>query len=761
MLRRYKHLIITFFLSQLITKPIEAQNQSNWQLMNGESSAICNVMQRPSTIFVGDIYGLIKKSNDKGFTWKLSARLGSKITNIRFINENVGFATNFSSDIIYQTVDGGDKWVEKRIIDPNDPTNTFRFGSFSKIKAINESTVILEIKDAKVKDVSFREVVISRDGGQTFNLEYLPRNFFHVSGDTLVAFGYTNDIFGSPKLRILKSNDAGRNWEKPIVPIGGNSSLDIYGVNYAYFFNSNKFYFTSANESDKNLYQTSNGGLNLSVNSQTPKFRVNWLHFKDEKNGLIHTNNATSPLYKSSDGGISWNEITTAKTFAPIIDLKNNELLSLDFNRTLYSNDYGLTWKNQSDNIYTAKPNVLPINSPYYSLLNAIDSKTYYCSTGGELVKSDDEGLTWKVVSSSSNQKYMGLSYHFTSADSMIQVISGNNLNYQANLSTDGGKTMKASNTTNMYFNGSLNAIPKFSYLKSNKKYIVSYATLGNPIFWHSKDGGANWAMTGAPEILNITVFNFQIADTDAWFFVGVYNGKAVVYKSEDQGKNWKNITGIINISKSGETAEALGLYFKNKSNGYVYGVGGEIYATTDGGTSWQSLKASLPNAHKVANFDLMAFRTDKEGYLFSNNNFALSSINNSPWVQNSLVPSPRAIEFNSEDNGAMLLQYGYFAKYFSNQILEKVEVLVNITSLEASKINKSSIRVFPNPFSDEIELLNHDSNQKYSLYNLLGNTVLENIEISNGRSISLKNLNEGTYILKNNLNQVAKIIKK
>ncbi|TAH25339.1 MAG: T9SS C-terminal target domain-containing protein [Cytophagales bacterium] len=761
MQKKYLKIALAFTLVNLALFQSRAQNLSNWQLMNGECSAICNVPQKPSTIYIGDKYGVIRKSTDKGFTWKLSARTISQVTNIKFISENVGFATNFSSDIIYATEDAGMTWKEKNIIDPNEPNTFMRFGTFNKMIPINETTMFFKIPNSRAK-AGFYEVLTTRDAGKTFNIEFAPLNMFHISGDTLIAFEFALDPFGRSNSRISKSIDAGKSWEKSsTAPKGINSTLDISGVKYVYFVNSNFFYFTSGNDSDKNLYQSKDGGVTITAAPKpNDNSKVNWIHYKDIKNGLIHTSADVTPLYQTSDGGNTWTAINSLKTSAPIMDMKNNELISLEFSRTLYSNDYGLTWKHQSDYPYTIQVNKPPTSSTYNYFVQAVDSKTYFCSTGEYLLRSDDEGLTWKYVTNANNEKYPGLSYHCVSSDSIIQIKSSNNGLLGAYFSTDGGKTMKPSNTLNIFFNGSLDAIPRFSFLKGNKKNAIAYATLGNPNFWYTKDGGATWVKTASPTNSNINVFNFQMVALDAWFFIGVSNGKAVVYKSSDQGATWKDITGsTINISKSSQMASALGVYFVNKSLGYVFSDNGVFYKTTDGGESWVSIKSSLPTTHSSANFELMIFRTEKEGHLTSFGKFTLVSKDNISW-EIGTFPSGRAIDFVNETNGAMILQYGYFLKYFDNQALVKENVVANVTSVENSNSMNKNFVVFPNPFTDELEIFTKEESLQLSVYDLLGNEILRNLEINNGKTNALNTLPNGVYILKNKQHQAIKIIK-
>lgn len=100
----------------------------------------------------------------------------------------------------------------------------------------------------------------------------------------------------------------------------------------------------------------------------------------------------------------------------------------------------------------------------------------------------------------------------------------------------------------------------------------ASFATL-----YSSADGGESWDETSFDDDLILTSVEFPGADA------GVAIGEfSALIRSQDGGESWENL----------ETAPSdfypLASYFSTPQTGWISGLGGEIYATRDGGLSWE-----------------------------------------------------------------------------------------------------------------------------------------------------------------------------
>ena len=747
--------LLLFLLALSIHGNAQISTQlSNWQQMNGNFTSMCSVPNKPSILFIGDNSGLIRKSTDKGATWKRVYRTGVPITNIQFLNELTGFAvSNYSNGLIFSTNDGGNSWSRKQIYDPAEPTNTMRFQAFKKIIAIDAQTAIFELTGG--------ENITTRDGGKTYNIEKSPVNLFHVGGDALIAFGYELDMFNLQKMKISKSYDKGKTWIKaPSLPVGTNSTLDVYGVDYAYFINQNEFYFTCSKANDYTLYKSNDGGATITTANKPvgSSVRVLWMHYKDSQNGIMITNASTSPFQRTTNGGVTWTGITGVNPMLPIAHIEGDELLASNTNRCVRTTNYGANWNNLSENIYQV---TITNTIPSYLFLNTVTHNTFYASLsalksgsfyGKTLVRTNDEGLTWFNVTNNANVKYERESFHFTSPDTMLFIKPLSIAQSEIHKSTDGGKTSKVI-SPNISLSGTGNAIPSFSFIKGSKTYGVAFAVLGGPNFWLTKDGGDTWSKTIAT-MPNMSVLKFQIIAPDVWFMLASENNKAAVYKSTDEGKNWIKITGIINLSANPEVFDAAGMCFANKTTGYVFGPQGVLYKTTDGGTTWTSIRTQLPQNVQYYNFSNMAFRTENEGYLHP----GLMIKNNNTWTMS--TTGLKMAFSNDTTLGSMMDLYGNFYKYFNTSTISNERVIASkLTGIDHAKGESAMITVFPNPTHDELHIDANGKSLAISIIDLMGKTHrMETIH--NHSVISVKDLPNGIYFIKTSNNNEYQLLK-
>ncbi|WNH10590.1 T9SS type A sorting domain-containing protein [Thalassobellus suaedae] len=115
--------------------------------------------------------------------------------------------------------------------------------------------------------------------------------------------------------------------------------------------------------------------------------------------------------------------------------------------------------------------------------------------------------------------------------------------------------------------------------------------------------------------------------------------------------------------------------------------------------------------------------------------------------------PSNLAITFNSVD----LVTNSYASEVH----IDNLE-LYNLTALSTDKTVKNalSIKLYPNPVKN---VLNIDTNlevSKISIYDLLGRVVMPNISLNNSKSINVSSLSSGAYILHATLENKVQVIK-
>ena len=153
-----------------------------------------------------------------------------------------------------------------------------------------------------------------------------------------------------------------------------------------------------------------------------------------------------------------------------------------------------------------------------------------------------------------------------------------------------------SSQTTN--FPTAVTAVDQISIVDSNIVWIDGFLGDGSGLHVRASartnDGGTTWiagsytGMTGTvyPQVLAAVSYNsaFCIAYDTA-------SSIASFWKTTDGGNNWATVTGVLN---TGSTTFADGVMFWDTLKGFCYGdpVSNkfDIYNTTDGGTTWNSI---------------------------------------------------------------------------------------------------------------------------------------------------------------------------
>jgi len=124
------------------------------------------------------------------------------------------------------------------------------------------------------------------------------------------------------------------------------------------------------------------------------------------------------------------------------------------------------------------------------------------------------------------------------------------------------------------------------------------------PVFLLTVDGGRNWTLRDAPDVCLSLVF----PDEKTGWMVG----RRGLYRGLEAGSSWRTIPA---------PPDLLRVFFLDELRGWAVGMRKAVYATTDGGTSWQRLPvADEPKANpEHTAYVWIAFADAQRGMIVGN----------------------------------------------------------------------------------------------------------------------------------------------
>lgn len=735
---RTKNILASILLLMLVITQHSFAQFYEWRMMNSTITKLYALPSNQSIIFAGDQSGLIRKSIDKGVTWKVvSMKAEAAINDIAFFDENIGVATGAEQGMVLVTRDGGETWNRKTLMNATSiPPSLFQV--ISQITIVDENTAYFHFGKYQNK-----QAIITRDAGLSFDTITVPGEIFKVSGDTLISLGFSPDMFGIKRFSIHRSINKGATWSLVKTSPTGLVDFDINGYNFVHFLNANTFYLTCG-KLNKLLYKTSDGGMSFTTITKPEPSNFNklgFLHFKNNNDGLAVLENDFSTAYYTTDGGMTWTA-ATGELKAPAVFTGADTYLAISKGVIASSADNGRSFDRLSSPIVTIN------QSPTTNFLKIWSDKIAYVEYGtlyeGCLVKTTDGGLTWKKMLKQNGSDFRATAYAFRGEDTLYHASLGT-ISY----STDGGL-----NSTNVFQYGfTPHSIKKLEFIDDN--HAVAYA-YGFTVF--SKNGGQTWASKNT----NISEpIDAAFPSVTAWYMLA----GAKVYKSVDTGNVWTDVTSNMNLSTGGTNCNA-GVYFINANEGLVYGCNGRVYKTTDGGATWVNIGANLPQNISFNDFIQMNFRTNTIGYASDPSAGVMMSTDaGTTWSAHGKVQSAGAnkIDFKNQNVGAMLGSppYTSFVLYVGPQNFTIDTLYIGqFTSVSASTKNEA-FKVYPNPSEDILYFNTEDMNNIYAVFNLIGEKVQEGLAEN---SINIRDLPNGVYVLQlqsGSTNFLAKFIKK
>jgi PKD repeat protein len=243
-----------------------------------------------------------------------------------------------------KTTDGGNTWVSNTI-DIASPGS-----GISMISAVDANTAYMVAYPNAAGDA--QGIYITTDGGTTWTRQNSALFNDAAAFANVVYFWDANNgvCQGDPvsgEFEVYTTTDGGNTW----VPVPGANlpdplsgeygyvrGIEVVGDNVWYTTNNGRLYHSTDKGYTWNVYQTpltDFGGTAQSAN----------ISFKDAMNGIIIDN--SSNVYKTSDAGANWTQITPSGTFftGDVCWVEGSDTLySTGQSGSAFSIDAGLTW---------------------------------------------------------------------------------------------------------------------------------------------------------------------------------------------------------------------------------------------------------------------------------------------------------------------------------------------------------------------------------------------------------------------------------
>lgn len=318
------------------------------------------------------------------------------------------------------------------------------------------------------------------------------------------------------------------------------------------------------------------------INNNISGQRFDDVFFLNENMGWA-ANGFFASVYKTTDGGLNWQEQLTESDLGGSFYFRNIEFLNenIGFVGTLNSlflktNDGGENW----ESVTNITPSPLAICG-----LDTVGAATVYgCGAffgPAFIIKSGDAGITWTHTDMSAHASAL---VEILFQDAQIGYAGGQNNNGACLLkTTDGGTSWQEiynSNTPGEY-------VWKLQTLDTNPNIIFGAVSsvaphLGKLI--KSNDAGETWQSFDAPET-NIQAVGF-ISENTGWMG-GHTTG---FYETTDGGQTWTNTNVGNNLNR---------IFVVN--SGIAYGCGTSVYKYTDASLSLDNIEAETTPAISIS----------------------------------------------------------------------------------------------------------------------------------------------------------------
>jgi len=250
-----------------------------------------------------------------------------------FLNDNTGYACGVNG-IVLKTTDAGLNWTLQ---------NTGTTYGFACIQFVDENYGYASGGFAGGSQLNCKLIKTMNGGANWDNIDVAPGKCaggsWFISRDTgFVA--YAESLYGGST--IVKTTNGGSTWTPVYTGTGW--------ISYFHFIDSKNGYATV---NGGKILKTTDGGNNWTTLDLGTNLWGSGIYFWDKNNGIVGGQSSTSYIFKTGNGGSTWNPVISADMIFKIDfgDALNGMALSVDKQGKGYivkSADAGLNWTTET-----------------------------------------------------------------------------------------------------------------------------------------------------------------------------------------------------------------------------------------------------------------------------------------------------------------------------------------------------------------------------------------------------------------------------
>jgi photosystem II stability/assembly factor-like uncharacterized protein len=530
-----KFSILVLFIVLFNYSFIIAQNL--WEPTGIDGGRVSTLVKVTDNIFLaGNVGGGLYRSTDGGENWY---SISNSIDNIGVFVLKISPAGDVYAGTlrsIYKSTDQGLTWNK---VDSSYPQNGYA------------EDITFDLSGNIYVPNSYAGVYKSTDAGNSWTLysNGLPSSLYVRR----IEFTSNNILFVSDLYRgIYKSTDFGVSW------IQSNTGLD--STFYVTSFNSNSsgeiFIATAGNGPFKS---TDNGNSWVSIKGDLSLLYTSDIDFTS--NGDLYLT-IIQQLYKSTNGGTNWTNITTMFNglgFQSIYADNNNNVWATTSNSGIIkSTDGGSTWDNYTSGLTSTLINSLVADAAG-NLYAAIEGKGLYSST--------DNGNTWNKITIVDNDE-----------DTFIKTVEIIPPSGLVIYNVYYGVYVTSTLSSWSSFNTGLSNQAIQQIAVSNDYYFA--AGWDGKIF-RSPRTAANWVEITDTSVTGYCYDLFVSSAGDLYYLFD-----EEIYKSTNNGDDWIDVGNGVDGYSFSITENSLGNIFVGTSNG--------VYRSIDAGNFWTKDSSGL-----------------------------------------------------------------------------------------------------------------------------------------------------------------------